>query len=296
MVVPSRVLPNDSYELELTINPDYVFLFELEGPASVSAPLRIDPGSPHPSGSRLSNGETATRPGLPSMAPHRFLPDLVALPAWDISLRQSGERTFLVFSATIWNAGDGPLDVRGKRRSKASMMKAYQYIRNDVGQFIGRVPVGKFEYDARPGHSHWHFSQFASYKLVREGGRSAQRSRKESFCLASVEPIDLVSLPAAEVDPKSIGFNPTCGDIDSKGIREQLGVGWGDTYTQSLPGQAFDVTNLSDGEYYVTIEANPDALMHETSVFNNTSWRPVSLRTENGVRQVLDSPYGDVQE
>jgi hypothetical protein len=64
-------------------------------------------------------------------------------------------------------------------------------------------------------------------------------------------------------------------------------VGWGDTYYQSLPGQAFDVTDLPNGTYYVEVSANPDGLLHEQDATNNASVRKVVLKGKPGARQLV---------
>lgn len=61
-------------------------------------------------------------------------------------------------------------------------------------------------------------------------------------------------------------------------------VGWGDTYLQSVAGQAFGITGLPNGTYYVEVVANPDKLLHETNVGNDTSIRKVILAGTPGHR------------
>ena len=48
-----------------------------------------------------------------------------------------------------------------------------------------------------------------------------------------------------------------CGAPSSIWVRETLQAGWADTYYQSVPGQAFDVTGLRNGRYWILIETNP---------------------------------------
>jgi hypothetical protein len=54
-------------------------------------------------------------------------------------------------------------------------------------------------------------------------------------------------------------------------------IGWGDTYEQFLPGQAFDITNLPNGTYYIEIIANPGKVLHETNYRNDVSLRKIIL-------------------
>ena len=74
-------------------------------------------------------------------------------------------------------------------------------------------------------------------------------------------------------------------------VRETLPVGWGDTYSQYLPGQSFDVTGLPNGTYYIEVKANPANKLFETSTANNTSLRKVVLGGKPGARTVKVPPH-----
>jgi hypothetical protein len=64
-------------------------------------------------------------------------------------------------------------------------------------------------------------------------------------------------------------------------------VGWGDTYIQSIAGQAFDITNLRNGTYYVQVIANPGHVLHETSTANDVTVRKVIISGTRGHRHVM---------
>jgi hypothetical protein len=70
-----------------------------------------------------------------------------------------------------------------------------------------------------------------------------------------------------------------------------LPAGWGDTYGQFLAGQAFDITDLPNGTYYVKVVANPDGRLIERRSDNNVSFRRVILRGTAGARTVTVPPY-----
>ncbi|HEX2027055.1 MAG TPA: lysyl oxidase family protein [Nitriliruptorales bacterium] len=211
------------------------------------------------------------------------LPDLISLPAFAVSLSvDDAGRQWLEFAANVWNGGDGPLVVEGFRQPGQDLMDAFQYFYTD-GRKTGRAVVGTLEFDRRDGHHHWHFTDFARYRLTDAGGTRGVRSEKEAFCLAPTDAIDL-TLAGANWRPGSTGLHTACGWDNSIWIREILDVGWGDTYYQSLPGQSFDVTDLPDGIYYLEVTANPDGRLRELTTDNNTSRRKVELRTSRGVR------------
>ncbi|MEU3305425.1 lysyl oxidase family protein, partial [Streptomyces sp. NPDC006678] len=63
-------------------------------------------------------------------------------------------------------------------------------------------------------------------------------------------------------------------------------VGSGDTYTQDLPGQSFDITGLPNGTYYIQVLANPENRLKETNTANNSALRKVILGGTPGQRTV----------
>lgn len=109
------------------------------------------------SGSRgLTTAPTVTSPD-PST-----LPDLIALPAWSISVVVEADgRDYISFAATVWNRGPAPLVVEGYRKRDEAVMKGWQYFYDTEGNIVGRDKVGTLHYDKQDGHEHWHFEQFA---------------------------------------------------------------------------------------------------------------------------------------
>ena len=69
-------------------------------------------------------------------------------------------------------------------------------------------------------------------------------------------------------------------------VRETMPVGWGDTYIQSIAGQAFDITKLPNGTYYVQVTANPGHHLHETTTANDVTVRKVIISGTRGHRHV----------
>lgn len=221
-----------------------------------------------------------------------ILPDLAALPAFAMSL-SNGNKQFLRFGATVWLGGASGLHVEGFRQEGEDVMDAFQYFYEN-GEIIGKAPVGSFEYDVRQGHSHWHFRQFAKYRLISEDTSKVVRSKKEAFCLAPTDPIDL-TLDGAQWRPDDIGFGGSnCGGESSLWVREVLPLGWGDTYHQNRPGQSFNVTGLEDGTYFLEVEANPGSLLHDASEDNDIVQRKVIIKTRNGKRTLRVPPWNGI--
>ncbi len=218
-------------------------------------------------------------------------PDLVALPAWGITidhLRKS-QKDFLDFGATVWDKGPSPMVVEGFRRPGEAVMDGWEYFYSN-GVPVGRAPAGDMIYDARPGHQHWHFEQFARYSLLGADQTQVVLSEKTGFCLAPTDVIDLTA-PGAEWNPYSIGLGTACGSEGAIWTREVLPAGWGDTYFQGLPGQSFDITDLPNGTYYISVQANPDGLLIEGNATNNTELRQIILGGKPGHRTVTVPPW-----
>ncbi|GAB3447038.1 lysyl oxidase family protein [Actinophytocola sediminis] len=233
----------------------------------------------------------ATRPaGAPSV-PKGPRPDLRALPAWEIDIAPAEGRDYLRFAANVWNAGPSPLVLDGFRRTGEDIMDAYQYFYDADGNQVGYAPTGTMEWDAREGHHHWHFTDFASYRLLNATQSEVVRSQKEAFCLAATDAIDY-TVPNANWNPYNTDLHTACGSEGSLAVREVLDVGSGDTYLQYLPGQSFDITDLPNGTYYVQVIANPDHNLYETDLTNNMSLREVILAGSPGERTVTVPPHG----
>ncbi len=217
------------------------------------------------------------------------LPDLIALPAWGMSTSSDAGRDFLNFGANVWNAGPAQLAVEGFRRKGTDVMDAYQLFSRN-GKQVGYAATGTMEFDRRPGHNHWHFEDFAQYDLLAASGAGIVRSGKQSFCIAPTDGIDLLR-PGAVMNPWLVGLGSACGWSSALWIREAMPVGWGDTYFQYKSGQAFDVTDVSNGTYAVRVTANPGGRLFERTRANDTSLRTVILGGVPGARTVTVPPY-----
>ncbi len=220
------------------------------------------------------------------------LPDLRALPAWQMSTANDNGRDYLNFAADVWNGGPSPLVVEGFRRRGQNVMDAHQFFYRNGGPVGSRV-VGEMAYHAGGGHDHWHFRDFATYELTGADKTDIQRSGKEAFCLAPTDAVDL-TIRGAEFRPGSTGLGSACGGTTARWIREVLPAGWGDTYGQYLAGQAFDITDLPNGTYFVKVVANPDGRIIERNPDNNVSYRKVILGGVPGERTVAVPPYRGV--
>jgi len=219
-------------------------------------------------------------------------PDLRSLPAWGISLAQEGPKSYVNFGATVWNAGSSPLLVDGFRRTGTELMDAYQYFFDAKGKEVGSVAAGTMEWDAREGHRHWHFTDFAQYNLLKANKKVAVRSGKEAFCLANTDAVDY-TIANAKWRPDNTDLSSSCGQNTAVAVREVLDIGGGDTYTQDRPGQSFDITSVPNGTYYIEVKANPSNKLAELSTKNNTALRKIVIGGTATARTLkVPSVYG----
>lgn len=250
------------------------------GPGPVDRTSALRPAAQPPTG----------RAGAPADGP---VPDLRSLPAWGIGMARNGN--FLQFSATVWNAGDSPLVVDGFRREGEDEMEAYQYFFDADGEQTGYQEVGHMHWDAKPTHQHWHFKDFATYTLLRADKTEVVTSKKEAFCLANTDAVDL-TVPDADWMIESDDLATACGDYSSLSIREVLASGWGDTYAQFRAGQSFDLRGLKNGTYWIAVVANPRHRLVEASTANNVALRKVVIGGKPGKRTVKVPQVGIIKE
>ncbi len=303
--------PDGRYTMRIAIAPRFRKIFGVaDGDSSVTVTVRIRteedycPDCPFPEpppegvgidGTAQDGGDRpATAPRFPVRGPlgavtnvidppDAALPDLIALPAFGISVSREGDKDRISFGANVWNAGPAPLLVEGFRREDADLMDAYQYFL-DGEEVLGRKQVGYMEFHDSRGHNHWHFLQFARYSLWDASLQQQVVAKKQAFCLAPTDAIDL-TIPGAEWQPGSTGLGTSCGGPSAVWIRETLQAGWGDTYYQ-VAGQSLDITNVANGTYYIAVEANPSGLLQESDTSNNVELRKIILGGTPGDRTV----------
>jgi hypothetical protein len=298
---PTMRLKDGTYNVTVSIDSRYIELFGIapdDAGTTVSVEVKTVKRCRHCghgkalafAGAGRQGSESTRHTAVPTMSDPdpSVLPDLVALPSWGISTERRRGRDYLTFGATVWAGGASPLVVEGFRRAGEDVMDGWQYFYRD-GQPIGRTPAGPLEYDPRRGHHHWHFKQFASYRLLNADMTEVVASTKEAFCLAPTDAIHL-DLPGAAWNPE-VGLSTACGSKSSIWVREILPLGWGDTYSQSLPGQSFDITDLPNGTYYIGVRANPEGLLKEQDPSNNSELREVILKGKPGHRRVVVPPW-----
>lgn len=292
----SADLKEGNYNVFVTVTNRYASMFgidEADRTVKVRAKVRnasFDGGvGPKPIPLSPNRRLSPDEPGPAVVPGDEARPDLVSGPAWALSTRSGRISDYLEFAATVWNAGPANLVVDGFRNKGEDVMRAYQSFYEN-GTKVGTVETGNLIYDPRPGHEHWHFQDFAIYRLLDMDENVVVTSGKEAFCLAPTDAIDLAA-PGAVWRPENVGFGSACGWKGSLSLREVLQSGWGDTYYQSVPGQSFNITNVPNGSYLVEVVANAEGRLYEVTDTNNRSLRQIELGGVPGERTVVASPY-----
>lgn len=144
-----------------------------------------------------------------------------------------GPRRYLIFNTETRNIGDADL-------------------------VLGN-PANNPDFVYAPCHQHYHFNDFADYRLVNSAGQLVAMGLKAGFCLLDTRHWSGVAPFARKY---------TC---DNQGIQR----GWGDVYrafdrgTNLLSCQWVDITGLEAGVYMLEIEVNPLGRLPEQTRTNN---------------------------
>src|SRR5690606_23953593 len=145
----------------------------------------------------------------------------------------------LKFATTIWNAGDGPVEVRGSQNTEAAL-QVEQYLHRTSGGPVPDRAVGEFDFDHR--HGHLHLGGFARYELwsLDEEGNPRELvagNGKVGFCLMDNVPIDELTAPP----------EPVYADCEAE--VQGISVGYGDIYVSALYEQDIAVSDVPPGRY-----------------------------------------------
>jgi hypothetical protein len=187
---------------------------------------------------------------------------LRTLPPSDLRIvHLAGGLRQLRLSNTIWNSGQGPLELSGEFNSATRQTRVHQRIPTADGSLVEHF-VGEFVW--HPGHDHWHFEDFTLYELWRLKPNGwpdsvVTSSDKLSYCVIDTE----------AVDRDNPAFTPRRNYYDCGQNLQGLSAGWGDKYKSDLEGQALDITSIPDGYYALISSVNPVAIVLEADYKNN---------------------------
>lgn len=147
------------------------------------------------------------------------------------------------------------------------------------GDLVIGNPANHPLYQFATCHGHYHFESFAQYTLLDTNynpvllGQNVVIGRKVGFCIEDVARWS----PTA---PATSKYN-----CSNNGLQ----AGWSDVYSQNLDCQFVDITGVPSGNYYLQMTVNPDALLTEANLGNNTVLVPVNIPPTN----CLTAPAND---
>ena len=186
------------------------------------------------------------------------LPNIQALPAFEVSagLNLVYRNPEIRFSVTTVNVGEGPLEFIGGETGRGKQ-NIYQRIYLSDGTFYERR-VGAYVW--HPEHMHIHVENYANYVLqaLNAPGNSRRTGQKTSFCIMDTDKYGTLG--------SSQPHYTTC-----ENTVQGMSVGWGDTYHSHLAGQEIDLTGLPDGDYTLTVQADPLGRFTESTTTDNNS-------------------------
>ena len=106
-----------------------------------------------------------------------------------------------------------------------------------------------------PCHGHYHFNNFAEYRLLDTNGAPVAMGNKVGFCLLDFQAWDANAAP---------GYVYDC---EYQGMQR----GWSDIYLSSLPCQWIDISGLPGGTYILELEVDPENRIAESDENNNVA-------------------------
>jgi hypothetical protein len=211
-----------------------------------------------------------------------LLPDLVMLPPTDFTIQQRprGGR-WLRFSTVIVNVGPGRFQAYGRNGDgtpvdSADELAVVQQIEEPGGGF-SEHPTAATMFYSGDGHDHFHVRNLQEWTLVNTKAEVLGRGAKTGFCFWDNYAYGATTGPY---------YHPSTTDaceIAPGGTTVPMGlsVGWGDRYPYNIAFQYIDISGLGNGEYTVTIAADPPSTgggqFIEANEGNNTSWARIRI-------------------
>ena len=129
-------------------------------------------------------------------------------------------------------------------------------------------PAGNPNLVWSPCHGHYHFEDYAAYRLLDLSGNVVATGHKQAFCLMDINRLD----PDA---PRTSGHY----GCSNQGIS----MGWADTYSAGTECQWIDITGVPAGQYTVEINVNPARVFAEIDYTNNIATAVIDIPQDPNV-------------
>jgi hypothetical protein len=215
------------------------------------------------------------------------LPDIGMLPPTDFSIqsRPRGQR-WLRFDTVIVNIGPGPFQVYGHDDLTDATSKHAVVQEVWDGTSWAEQPTEAVMSYSGDGHDHWHVENLQDWTIVNANDAAARvlaKGAKTGFCFWDNYRYGSTASP--HYHPYTTDACELMGDGT---VPMGLAVGWGDEYPSTIAYQYIDISGLPNGDYVVTVVADPQNWFIEASDANNSSWTKIRISRKNV--QVLE--YG----
>ena len=122
--------------------------------------------------------------------------------------------------------------------------------------FLGNPSTNPL-FEFSPCHGHYHFGEYAEHELRNAVGDLVAPGLKTGFCLLD---------SSRYIDEPWVPISPQYG-CSNQGITR----GWSDIYGSSLDCQWIDVTDVPDGDYSLEVTVNPEGVLPDIDLANNTA-------------------------
>jgi hypothetical protein len=248
---------------------------------------------------------TSQYPDLKTLAPRDLRFDRA-----DVSQDGSGVmHNVLRFTNTVWNAGQGRLEMRSTIDPSTKQGPAVQRIYDDAGGFTNTT-IGSFYY--HQVHAHYHFDDWGRYQLWnaseydawvasgRTQGAPEDVGTKTTSCVLDEEFIaSLAGTPYPAFFPWE-----GCSPNNQNQMIQGLSVGWGDTYDYWRFEQWIDLAQakLADGSYVLRSVTDPLNKIYESAGKADTNREGVvanegvtRFSVQNGALVDTSAPTGTVR-
>jgi len=216
----------------------------------------------------------------------------------------------LRFSATTYNAGEGPLILNAQINPSTLRGPSTQRVMNSDGTFTD-YPLNNDMY-WHEAHHHFHFDRWGDFQLWnkttydtwiasgRTTGAPVYFGDKTTSCVTDEEFI--TGVPPAATATGQYGAGG-CDRNSQNQLHMGLAVGWGDTYDWYRQLQWIDLgqNSLGNGTYVLRSVADPDNIIYESANRSNGAREAVTdneatttFVVSNGTILDSDPPTGTV--
>ena len=213
--------------------------------------------------------------GVACLVPGELCPDLVV--AAETFRPYISKRTFTSASCDVQEGHTVP-------GARTLLRFTFTAVNIGAADLVVGSPVGNPNFEFGNCHNHYHFKEYADYRLWQPAQFAAWHALREANPGVQAHVILAAHPELAPVKGEKRGFCVI--DVVRYGVGapkylvcdlQGISVGWADEYHATLDGQFIDVTGLPKGQYVLEGEINAEHVFEESDYDNNRGWRNVTL-------------------